>query len=243
MPLLDHFHPPLHPIHNWEAVHSRWASAIADALNEDLLPPEYFAEPETRGRGRVEIDVATFEQPQHSAIQQVGTGTALLSAPTWAPAAAAMVMPAVFPGEFRVQIFRGQGGATLVGAVELVSPANKDRADQRTAFATKCASYLYEGVSLILVDVVTNRHVNLHNELVGLMQHNRRFDYGDDKSLYAAAYRPVRRDEAEQIDVWPATLALGELLPTLPLYLTGELCVPVDLEATYSEACRRLRLA
>ena len=64
MPLLDHFHPPLHPVHNWEAVHSRWASAIADALNEDLLPPEYFAEPETRGRGRVEIDVATFEQPQ-----------------------------------------------------------------------------------------------------------------------------------------------------------------------------------
>lgn len=47
MPLLDHFHAPLHPQRHWEAFHSRWASAIADALNADLLPPEYFAEPET----------------------------------------------------------------------------------------------------------------------------------------------------------------------------------------------------
>jgi hypothetical protein len=207
MPLLDHFHPPLHPVRHWEAFHSRWASAIADALNEDLLPPDYFAEPETHAAGR-----------------------------------AALVMPAVFPGHFRVRVFRAEGGSTLVAAIELVSPANKDRAEQRTAFVTKCASYLYEGVGLIIVDVVTSRHANLHNELVGLMQPGHSYDFGDNGSLYAAAYRPVRRGESEQIEVWPATLALGENLPTLPLFLAGDLCVPLDLEATYSEACRRLRL-
>jgi Protein of unknown function (DUF4058) len=241
MPLLDHFHPPLHPVHHWEAFHSRWASAIADALNEDLLPPEYFAEPETHARGRVEIDVATFERPQESG-HPTGVATALLSAPTWSPPAAALAMPAIFPGSFRVQVFRAQGGATLVGAIELVSPANKDRADQRTAFATKCASYLYEGVSLVMVDVVTSRHANLHNELVGLMQQDRGYHHGNDASLYAVAYRPVRRDEAEQIEIWPATLALGESLPTLPLFLKDDLCVPVDLETSYEETCRRLRL-
>jgi hypothetical protein len=63
MPLLDHFHAPLHPQRHWEAFHSRWANAIADALNADLLPPDYFAEPETHATGRVEIGVATFEAP------------------------------------------------------------------------------------------------------------------------------------------------------------------------------------
>ncbi len=40
----------------------------------------------------------------------------------------------------------------------------------------------------------------------------------------------------------PRPLALGEPLPTLPLRLTGDLFVGVDLEAAYQEACRRRRL-
>jgi hypothetical protein len=60
--------------------------------------------------------------------------------------------------------------------------------------------------------------------------------------LYAAAYRPVRREEKEEIDLWAASLALGQALPVLPLALNWELCLPVDLEATYMDACRRRRL-
>jgi len=43
--------------------------------------------------------------------------------------------------------------------------------------------------------------------------------------------------------IWPATFAVGDPLPELPLRLTGDLFVPVDFEATYQEACRRRRLA
>ena len=32
-------------------------------------------------------------------------------------------------------------------------------------------------------------------------------------------------------------------MPRVPLSLEAELCVPVDLEAAYSEACRRRRVA
>jgi hypothetical protein len=32
MPLLDHFHPPLLGRRHWEGFYSRWAAAIADAL-------------------------------------------------------------------------------------------------------------------------------------------------------------------------------------------------------------------
>ena len=58
-------------------------------------------------------------------------------------------------------------------------------------------------------------------------------------TLYAVAYRPVVRLEQAEIDIWPATLAVGDPLPELPLRLTGDLFVPVDFEATYQEACRR----
>jgi hypothetical protein len=47
----------------------------------------------------------------------------------------------------------------------------------------------------------------------------------------------------EQIEVWPVPLAVGQPLPVLPLALNAELCLPLDLEATYIAACQRRRLA
>ena len=153
MPLLDRFHAPLHPQRHWEAFHSRWANAIADALNADLLPPDYFAEPETHASGRVEIDVATFEAPGGAGAGGAGAGggpaTATLQTRAWSAPPAALSMPCVFPGVFHVRVFRNEGGAVLVGAIELASPGNKDRPEERRAFAAKCANYLYEGVGLV----------------------------------------------------------------------------------------------
>ena len=63
-----------------------------------------------------------------------------------------------------------------------------------------------------------------------------------DEVLYAVAYRPVVRDKQEQIEAWPAHLAVGEPLPTVPLFLNVELALPVDLDATYTAACQRRRL-
>ena len=55
-------------------------------------------------------------------------------------------------------------------AIELVSPGNKDRPEARRAFAAKCAGYLTAGVGLVVVDIVTDRLANLHNELIELMR-------------------------------------------------------------------------
>jgi hypothetical protein len=60
--------------------------------------------------------------------------------------------------------------------------------------------------------------------------------------LYAAAHRPVRRQEANQIDVWPNPLTIGQSLPVVPLALRSASAVPLDLEATYNDACQRSRL-
>jgi hypothetical protein len=244
MPLLDHFHPPLYPRRRWESFHASWTVGLADVLNQHLLPREYYAEVQTHIGAQIEIDVATLEtSPDVAPPRPDGPGTIALAAPAWAPPAPPLVLPAVFPDTFEVRVFGNlPGGVELVAAIELVSPGNKDRAEERRVFAIKCASYLVQGISLIIIDIVTERQANLHNEMMRLMQAAESSLLPADAGLYAVAYRPAVRQEKGEIDLWPAVFTLGATLPLLPLGLTRGLCVPVDFEATYMETCRRLRL-
>ena len=241
MPLLDHFHPPLSPRRHWESFHVNWAGAIADALNESLLPEGYFAEEHAQLGPWVEIDVATFADPDTSGRRASGTATLMPRA--WAPPAPAMIVPALFPDAFEVLIFENEGGTRLVAAIELVSPGNKDRAGHRRAFAIKCASYLCRGISLIVIDIVTSRRENLHNEIMQALGHGPASALPVETTLYGVAYRPVVHDQREQIEIWPSPLEIGQPLPVLPLALNAEQCLPIDLEATYTIACQRRRLA
>src|SRR5439155_16892704 len=85
MPLLDHFHPPLLGHRHWEGFHGWWAAALAGTLNEDLLPPEYFAEFQVTLGTRVEVDVATFTEDGASEPPRTdGTATAVQTR-SWAP--------------------------------------------------------------------------------------------------------------------------------------------------------------
>jgi hypothetical protein len=249
MPLLDHFHPPLSAQRHWESFHGRWIAALADALNLGGLPAGYFAEMQVTIGGRLEVDVASMEGqangagPSPGAASPSAGGVATAVAPAWAPPRPSLVLPAVFPDELEVLVFSGEGGPTLVGAIELVSPRNKDRPEARRTFAAKCAAYLQQGIGLVVVDVVTSRRANLHDEVVDLMRHPEQLRFPGQPDLYAAAYRPVRRAAGDQIDVWPVPLALGQPLPALPLYLRGvDAPVRVDLEASYTEARQRSRL-
>ncbi len=241
MPLLDHFRSPLYPRHHWESFHSNWATRIADALNE-RLPPEFMAEEHTSAGARLEIDVATYQDQGPAAAPPPNGAATATAAQAWAPPAAPHTIPATFPDAFEVRVFATTGGLTLVGAIELISPGNKDRTEERHAFAVKCSSYLFQGVSLIVIDIVTARRANLHNEIMRIVNAPAGLDFAADTDLYAAAYRPVLRGERAGIDIWPVPCALGQPLPVLPLRLAGDLFVPVDFEATYQEACRRRRL-
>jgi hypothetical protein len=239
MPLLDHFHPPLAPLHSWESFHSRWANAIADALDRNL-PGRFFAEVQVHWGTQIEADVAEFEwSAAHEGPNGAGGGVAVQ---TWAPPAAVHSLPLVFPDEVEVRVFdlRG-GGKRLVGVIELISPGNKDTAETRRAFAAKCVAYLHRGIGLIAVDVVTRRHANLHNELLQMLGQAQAV-LPPEVLLYAVAYAPARRDDANLFDLWPVPLAVGRPLPLLPLALRGAFFVPVDLEATYTEARQRCRL-
>jgi hypothetical protein len=239
MPLRDHFHPPLSELRHWESFHSRWAAVIADTLEAELLPPGYFAEVQIHVGNRVEVDIASFEEAQNAADQK-GNGAVAVAAKVWTLPAPAMIMPAIFPDRLEVLIFQTEAGPTLVAAIELVSPRNKDRKESRQAFAIKCANYLRHGIGLVVVDVVTNRKANLHNEMVGLLELGEAFLLSNE--LYAIAYRPAQHADENLIQVWPHALSVGEELPVVPLPLDKGQFVRLDLDATYAEACGRMRL-
>jgi hypothetical protein len=238
--LLDHFHPPISQRRSWEGFHGLWAAALVEKLNRDILGDEFFADMQVHVGSQVEVGVAAFEERQSGASDR-GRTTATI-APAWTPPKTNLVLPAVFPDDIEVQVFATTTGATLVGAIELVSPGNKDRPETRRAFAAKCVAYLTRGVGLIVVDIVTNRVANLHNDVVAMFGQAAPFVLDSAVTTYAVAYRPSRQTAGDQIEIWPQPFSLGDALPTLPLALRNAGVVPVDLDETYSEACHRSRL-
>jgi hypothetical protein len=241
MPLLDHFHAPLAPARSWESFHSRWANSIGDLLHR-ILPPRYIAEVQIHLGTAVEADVAEFEGEEGTEEElSDGQGGGVAVQP-YAPPAATMTLPAHFPDVFEVQVIDRREGARLVAVVELVSPGNKDRPEARRAFAAKCGAYLQRGIGLVVADIVTSRQANLHDEMATMMGLGPEYAMGVGTYLYATAYRPVRRKGQDLIDVWAVSLTVGSALPTLPLALLGAGPVPLDLEASYADACQRSRL-
>ncbi len=242
MPLLDHFRPPLKHRLGWSSLHANLATRIADRLTV-LVPPEYTVEETIRLAGGIEIDIAASAGEVSAGGDAAGgAATAVQSAPAWSPPAAMATMPAVFPMTFEVLVFDMSGGRKLVAAVELVSPANKDRVEERRAFATKVASYLNAGVAVVVLDVVTTRRANLHNAIVRLMETGDEYEQTATNGLYAAAYQPVIRAGVSEIDLWFSPLRVGDELPTMPLRISHDLTLPVDFESAYMETCRKRRL-
>jgi hypothetical protein len=238
MPLLDHFHPPLHGPRRWEGFHHAWATFIARQLNQEL-PPDYFAESEISLGPELEIDVATVELTGTNGGSK-GSATAV-----WAPSRPQIAAKVSFAhlDSIEIRVYQDLGGAELRAAIELVSPANKDRAGSRRTFAAKCAGYLQHGIGVVIVDVVTARAANLHAELFDVLEvKSRRARWKSSTGLYAVAYRAVTVRKSPRVEAWPEPLTLGAALPVMPLWLALDLCVPVRLEESYLETCRSLRI-
>lgn len=225
MPLLDHFRPPLSERHFSQSFHNSWATYLSSQLNA-RLPAGYFAAANVQFG--VEIDVAAFDR----------SGSPAPSG-DWVPPPPALSVPLPLQlAVVEITITHRSGGPVLAGAIELVSPANKDRPAHRDALVSKCAAYLQAGVGLVLVDIVTERTADLHRDLLARLG----TDPGAGPSLYVSAYRPVERGGAASLDVWRERVELGRELPTVPLWLRGGLCLPVELEAAYERTCSEQRV-
>jgi hypothetical protein len=69
--------------------------------------------------------------------------------------------PHVDQDAYEVRVYDTEHHRRLAAAVGIVSPANKDRPENRRVFVAKCAALLRQQVSVAIVDVVTTRQFNL----------------------------------------------------------------------------------
>ncbi len=231
MPLLDHFRKPIETRAPWASVGTLWVGKVITALNAMLPRDRYLALATVHLGDRAEADIAEFELEDGLPFEDHNGhgGTATLLAP-----AAVATFEATFPDEFEVQIKDLRDDMRLVGAIEFVSAANKDRESERTQFVSKCLAYLDAGIGLVLVDVVTTRSANLHNEVMTALDAPAKAMLPD-VPTYVASYRPTRPHERTRIDTWPYPCEVGTPIPGVPLALKNGPTVRLDLEGTYMD--------
>ena len=244
MPLRDHFRAPLDRESSWEGVHGGWPAMIVVDLAR-VLPPQYVAAPRVHLGALVEIDVATdeWDAGDNPMLTDGSTGGGVATV-DWEPPCATLSIPADLPAqdEYEVRVYDVERGRRLVAAIEIVSPANKDRPEHRNAFVAKCSALLQQQVSVVIVDLVTTRHFNLYHELLELSGAADPALGAAPPDIYAAACRSTRPNRQWKLDAWFHPLKVGANLPTLPLWLADDYSLPLNLESSYEETCRILRL-
>jgi hypothetical protein len=221
-----------------------WPAVMVQRL-APLLPDEFTAEPRVHLGSYFEIDVCAYEgnepkNPWDSSKQEsesVATATLTPPGPTFTADA-----DLAEQYEYEVLVYDQSRGRRLVAAVEIVSPANKDRPENRRAFVTKCAALLQQGVCVSLVDLVTTRRFNLYSDLLHLLNRSDPAFTPEPASLYAATCRCRKIANTPKLETWAYPLAVGQRLPDLPIWLSAELYVALELEASYEDTCRVLRI-
>jgi hypothetical protein len=207
----------------------------------------YFAaEPRAHLRTYFELDVCTFdkgaEMNWRSGPHPVAIGGAATAA--LAPPSSTLTVDVDFPDQYVYEalIFNRTRDRKRVADVEIVSPANKDRAESRQLFIAKCANLLRNDVCVSLVDLVTVCQANLDTELLALLERTDPSMSPEPPPIYAATCRKRQAVRKTKLDTWAFPLVVGQSLPPLYIWLTENLVVLLDLEASYEQTCRALQI-
>jgi hypothetical protein len=242
MPLRDHFRSPLDDVHSWDELHGLWPGVIVQALYK-VLPEPYYAAPGVHLGTVFEVDIGTFrDRPPDWRGSVSGNGGVAVA--TDAPPKPTLTLEPRLPNQdvYEVRIFDSRRNRELVAAIEIVSPSNKDRPESRSSFVAKVATLLKHGICVSIVDVVSTIDFNLYADLMSFVS-------GEDPALgdgpppmYAVTLRTRFEDRRKMMDNWYHPLAVGKPLPSLPIWLNAQQAISLDLESSYEETCRTLRI-
>lgn len=242
MPLRDHYRPPVSQQSSWEGFHAGWPMVIVQHLHT-LLPPGYVAEPRIRLGTVMEIDIGALESEGGSQLAaSSGNHNGEVAALAWTatqPVLAVETEPRQESG-YEVLIFDVERNRRLVAAIELVSPANKDRQESRNAFVGKCAALLRSQVAVSIVDLVTVRRFNLYAQVMAFIGHPDPTMTPEEPPTYAASCRWLAQETRGLLEAWSHPMVVGQPLPLLPLWLSENRVVPLKLEDSYEQACKDL---
>ena len=243
MPLLDHFRPPISTKSSWEGLHAMWPAQLVIDLCK-VLPDQYTAEPRVHLGEYYEINVCAFEEEHFQRSEMRFDDSSQAGVTTlWAPPQPTMTLE-IDPAklyQYEVLVFDQSRGRELVAAIEIASPGNMDRPKNRQAFVAKCATLLQQKVCVSIVDLVTTMHFNMYCELLELFE-QKDAAFNPPPSTYAVTCRTHNLGENSRFETWAYPLAVGKVLPILPVWLDSDLAVGLDLESSYLAACQALRI-
>jgi hypothetical protein len=118
----------------------------------------------------------------------------------------------------------------IVAVIEIVSPGNKGSNSELRAFVAKTADLIQQGVHVLVVDLFppTRRDPQGLHKAIWDEFEDADFVLPADKPLTLASYSagPIKTAYVESI-------AVGDVLPDMALFLESELYVSVPLEPTY----------
>lgn len=229
------------PVHDWTRVgagifqhfHFEWIGDLSRVLNSDLLPPDYYALAE-QIVSEVGLDVLTLQRPpgEASLTEEPPAGVGLAIAPPRVrfPARAE---PDAYAAKARTVVIRHTSDHRIIAMVEVVSPGNKSARHAIRAFVQKALRVLRSGIHLVVVDLFPPSvrdpegvHKAIWDELI-----DNDFALPPDQRLTLASYIGGLVPES-----FVETVAVGETLPDMPLFLTPEFYIPLPLERTYESA-------
>lgn len=219
------------PIHDWTRVdaglfhdfHQGWTVGLRNALNAGVLPPNYFALVEQRLQG----PVLTLKLSPGDAGPSQEAGIAVATTPP-RTRLVRRSEPAIYAHKANRITVRHRHG-DVVAIIEIVSPGNKGSRAEFRAFVQKAAEILRQGVHLLVIDLFPPGRRDpqgIHKAIWDEFEEED-FEVPADKPLTLASY------DATGLDAYVESLAVGDALPEMPLFLKGGVYVPAPLEASY----------
>jgi hypothetical protein len=235
------------PVHDWTRVdagifhdfHTVWMGQIRTALNEGLLPNGFYALTEQH-LGRSITDVLTLhaspapsEPLRLPPLPPIAGGTAVAEAPP--RVRRKQTVEPVALARRRSLAIRHISGHRLIALIEIISSANKDRAQHVEEFAAKAVSALDAGVHLLLMDLFppgSHDPQGMHGIIrQRLDESDEPYDLPVDEPLTLAGYAA-----GPQIEIYLEHVAVGSPLPEMPLFLSADRYIDVPIELTYQAA-------
>jgi hypothetical protein len=227
------------PIHDWTRVppglfhhfHQDWSIEIARELNRGRLPRGLSALVEQRA-GPLESDVLAIESfggaAPCGADRDGGTATAE------APAARIVrrTTKELYAARANRVVVRHHLGR-IVAVMEIVSPGNKDSRAALRDFVQKTIDFLHKGVHVLIVDLFppTPRDpFGIHKAIWDEVEEED-FTFPDGKDRILVSYQTGGQRVA-----YIEPVAIGDELPDMPLFLSGDLHVMTPLGPTYRAA-------
>jgi hypothetical protein len=232
------------PIHDWSRVsagtfhdfHLAWIAEIRKALNNGLLPSDYYAMAEQIA-GSFGPDVLTLQSIEgngaDSSPSDISSGRVVLATAAPPVRFTAATEMDEYTLKRRTLVIRHSSDDRIIALIEIVSPGNKTSRHALRSFVEKASEALYRGYHLLIVDLhpPTRRDPQgIHGAIWSAIS-DEDFAAPIDKPLTLAAYSAGRIKRA-----FVEPVAVSDALPDMPLYLEPEGYVHVPLEATYQAA-------